>query len=144
GRPGLGARFRDLEKISMALAEVGMVFEPKNPVTYLMTDTKTGKIRDDVLDEKVMSAIIECRIEESRLPEALEALRRAAGEIDTVLSAGVSARCNPDGSIPYEDIVRKCGFTLSLNAKTNLGMGRPRYEERQETQTATVSTEAKR
>lgn len=144
GRPGLGARFRDLEKISMALAEVGVVFEPKNPVTYLMTDTKTGKIRDDVLDEKVMSAIIECRIEESRLPEALEALRRAAGEIDTVLSAGVSARCNPDGSIPYEDIVRKCGFTLSLNAKTNLGMGRPRYEERQETQTATVSTEAKR
>lgn len=144
GRPGLGARFRDLEKVSMALASAGVVFEPRNPVTHLMVGTETGKIRDDVLNEKVMSAIIECRIQESRLPEALEALRRAAGEIETVISAGVAARCDPAGSIPYEDVVRRCGFTLSLNTKTNLGLGRPRYNDKQETSMALVCGEAKR
>lgn len=144
GRPGLGARLRDLEKVSMALAAAGVEFEPRNPVTHLMADTRTGKLREDVLNEKVLSAIIECRIEQARLPKALAALRRAAKEIDTVLSAGVAARCNPDGSVPYEDIVRRCGFTLSLNTKTNLGLGRPRYEDRQEATVATIAVEALR
>ncbi len=139
GRPGLGARFRDIQKVSMALAAAGVTFEPNNPVTHLMTDVATGALREDVLQEKVMSAIIECRIEDARLPRALEALRRAAGEVDTVLSVGVSARCNPDGSVPYEDAVRRCGFTLSLNAKTNLGLGRPLCENAQE-ETTPVAT----
>ena len=129
GRPGIGARFRDLEKVAMALAAVGVLFEPKNPVTHLMTDAGTGKLRGEVLDEKVMSAIIECRAEESKLPQLLEALRRVAGEVDTVISAGVAARCNPDGSVPYVDTVEHCGFTLSLNSKTNLGLGRPLFED---------------
>ncbi len=143
GRPGIGARFRELEKVSMALAAAGVIFEPNNPVTYLMADTSTGKIRDDVLDEKVLSAIIECRIEESSLTPALEALRRVAGEIDTVISAGVSARCNPDGSVPYKETVKQCGFTLSLNTKTNLGLGRPRFEERQQREREPVLEEVR-
>jgi len=63
------------------------------------------------------------------LPQLLEALRRVAGEVDTVISAGVAARCNPDGSVPYVDTVERCGFTLSLNSKTNLGLGRPLFED---------------
>lgn len=129
GRPGIGARFYDIQKVAMALATVGVNFEPKNPLTHLMTDVSSGKMRDDVLNEKVMSAIIECQIEEARLPQLLEALRRASGEIDTVISAGVAARCNPDGSVPYEDAVKQCGFSLSMNSKTNLGLGRPRFED---------------
>jgi len=131
GRPGLGARFRDLEKVAKALAAAGVRFEANNPVTYLMTDKSTGTLRQDVLNEKVMSAIIECRTDLAHLPEVLAALRRAAGEIETVISAGIAARCNADGSVPFADLVRESGFTLSPNAKTNLGLGRPLYEERQ-------------
>ena len=130
GRPGLGARFRDLQTVAMALAAAGARFEPKNPVTHLMTDTATGTLRDDVLNEKVMSAIIECRADAGRAPSILAALRRVAGNIETVLSAGIAARCGSDGSVPYVEIVRASGFSLSPNAKTNLGLGRPLFEER--------------
>lgn len=132
GRPGLGARFHDLQTVAMALAKAGVFFEPNNPVTHLMTDTKTGALREEVLNEKVMSAIIECRADAAQVPEILAALRRAAGEVKTVISAAIAARCGPDGSVPYLDMVREAGFTLSLNGKTNIGLGRPRFEERQQ------------
>lgn len=136
GRPGTGARFRDLEKVARAVAALGVTFEPNNPVTHLMTDVETGSIREDVLDEKVMSAIIECRAETARVPEILAALSGVAGEMETVFSAAISARCNPDGSVPYEEIVGRCGFALSLNTKTNLGLGRPRFVERRQSEEA--------
>jgi ferredoxin len=132
GRPGLGARFLDLQKVAMALAKAGVFFEPKNPVTHLMTDTKTGALREEILNEKVMSAIIECRADAGRVPEIFAALRRVAGEIESVISAAIAARCGPDGSVPYLDMAREAGFTLSLNGKTNIGLGRPRFEERQQ------------
>jgi len=131
GRPGLGARFRDLQTVAMALAETGVHFEANNPVTHLMTDTATGRLREEVLGEKVMSAIIECRIDAARAPQALAVLRRVAGEIESVLSAAIGARCGPDGSVPYAALAAESGFPLSLNTKTNLGLGRPRFEERQ-------------
>jgi len=127
GRPGLGARLRDLQTVAMALAEAGARFEPKNPVTHLMADTTTGSLQADVLNEKVMSAIIECRADAARAPHILATLRRVAIDIETVLSAGVAARCGPDGSVPYAEVVRASGFTLSVNAKTNLGLGRPLF-----------------
>ena len=108
----------------------GSRFEPKNPVTHLMSDTTTGTLQEDVLNEKVLSAIIECRAEADCAPRILAALRRVAGEIETVLSAGLAARCGPNGSVPYAEVARASGYTLSLNAKTNLGLGRPLFEER--------------
>ena len=60
----------------MALAELGVAFEEENPVTALMVDKKTGKINEDVLNERVLSAIIECKIETERLKEVLEALKK--------------------------------------------------------------------
>jgi len=38
-------------------------FEKNNPITTLMTDTATGDIRTDILNEKVMSAIIEIKVQ---------------------------------------------------------------------------------
>ena len=132
GRPGLGTRFRDLAKVAKALARAGVRFEANNPVTHLMTDPRVGSIREDALDEKVMSAIIECRTDLAHVVEVLQALRQVAGEIETVISAGVSARCGPDGSVPYADLLAEAGFSLSLNTKTNLGLGRPLFEEKRE------------
>jgi ferredoxin len=130
GRPGLGMRFRDMQTVAMALAKLGVYFEPNNPVTQLMTDTGTGAMRADVLNEKVMSAIIECRVEAAKVPQVLAALKRAAGAIETVITAAIAARCGPEGSVPYLDVAGEAGFKLSLNGKTNLGFGRPRYDER--------------
>jgi hypothetical protein len=128
GRPGTGARFRDLEKVAMALAPLQPRFEPNNPVTQLMADPQTGKIVEEVLDEKVLSAIIEIKAELGRLPDYLHALEAVQGEIDAVFCVGVASKCLADGSIPHERWVREAGYALSPNGKTNLGLGRPLFE----------------
>ncbi len=129
GRPGIGAYFRDIEKITTALAPLGPFFEPKNPVTQLIADPKTGKIKDEILGEKVLSAIIEMKIPLENLPEILRVLDRVQKDVDTVISVGVASRCLADGAIPHAEIVTRAGFPLSPNGKTNLGLGRPRFKE---------------
>ena len=57
GRPCLGTRLSDVEKIAQAVAKLGVSFEPQNPVTSMMSDESTGKFRDDLLNERVLSAI---------------------------------------------------------------------------------------
>lgn len=125
GRPGVGAYFRDIEVVAAALAGLKPAFEANNPVTQLMEDTETGKMKAEVLDEKVLSAIIEMKINLERIPEFLRALEQVQNEIDTVFSVGVASRCLSDGSIPHEEWTRNAGYALSPNGKTNLGLGRP-------------------
>lgn len=132
GRPGIGAFMWDIEKVSMALARLNPEFEAKNPVTQLMEDTGTGKLKAEVLNEKVLSAIIEIKTKLERIPDFLQALEKVQKEIDTVIAVGVASRCLPDGTIPHEEWVRKAGYTLSLNGKTNLGLGRPLFKEIEE------------
>src|SRR4030066_27316 len=76
GRPGTGAYFRDIEKVAVALAKLRPPFEKKNHVTQLMVNPETGKIRDDVLNEKVLSAIIEIKTALDRIPEFLHVLEK--------------------------------------------------------------------
>jgi hypothetical protein len=128
GRPGVGAHFRDVEKIAMALAHLNPHFEPYNPVTQLMEDPKTGKMKEEVLDEKVLSAIIEIKTTLEMVPEYLSTLKDVQSMVDTVFSVGVASRCLSDGSIPHEKYVVDAGYTISPNGKTNLGLGRPLYQ----------------
>src|SRR5512139_1603697 len=88
GRPGIGARFRDIEKVAMALAKLHPHFESKNPVTQLMVSTDTGKMKEEILDEKVLSAIIELKTKQENIPELLQALDTVQKEVDTVISVG--------------------------------------------------------
>jgi ferredoxin len=129
GRPGIGARFRDIQKVAMALARLKPHFERENPVTQLMADVETGKIRDDVIEEKVLSAIIELKTTLDRIPEFLRALEEVQRDLDTVISVGVASCCQADGTIPHEEWVMRAGYTLSSNGKTNLGLGRPLFRE---------------
>lgn len=125
GRPGVGTTFRDIQTVSMALAKVEIEFEPQNPVSALMVDTKTGKINEEVLNEKVLSAIIEFRVRNDRLEQALKAIKELSAKISTVFSLGLISRVGADGTIPTVSIAEKSGFSLRPNTKTNIGLGRP-------------------
>ncbi len=129
GRPGLGSRFRDVEKVAMAVARLGVTFEPHNPVTFLMTDKLTGKLREDVLDEKVLSAIVEFEIQVDRVDQALLALKEAAAQIDTVFSVDLASRTAGDQSHPAAVKARAAGLCPSENGKTCVGLGRPLFRE---------------
>ena len=125
GRPGIGVRFGVIQKLTVALAALGTEFEAQNPVTLLMEDQATGRLPQEILEEKVLSAIIELKTTLDRLPEYLETIDRVEGELDTVISVGVASRCALDGTIPHEAVCHEAGLALSLNGKTNLGLGRP-------------------
>lgn len=130
GRPSTGARFVDIEKVAMAIAALGDInFEPKNPITGLMADKQTGKMREDILDEKVLSAIIEMTVPVGRVPEIIAAVRSVTKEISTVCSFDLTCKVEPDGSIPAFELAEQAGVQLPVNGKTNLGLGRPLYEE---------------
>src|SRR3990172_586759 len=53
GRPGVGVRFHEIERLTRALARMSVAFERKNPLTSLMAEVATGAIREDILNEKI-------------------------------------------------------------------------------------------
>lgn len=124
GRPGVGVRFHEIERMSMKLAAAGVDFEKKNPVTTLMTDQKTGRIREDILNEKVMSAILEIKTTVSKTEEIIRLVKEVEAEIDTVVVLGVGVRCDANGDENVvAPILEKLGYELH-RAKTNVGLGR--------------------
>ncbi|TRZ76852.1 MAG: 4Fe-4S ferredoxin, partial [Deltaproteobacteria bacterium] len=96
GRPGVGTSFRDLQTVAMAIARLGVEFEPNNPVAELMVDQKTGKFNEAVLNERVLSAIIELKIPVGKLPEVLATIKEVSTKIDTVFSLDLISRVHPD------------------------------------------------
>jgi NAD-dependent dihydropyrimidine dehydrogenase PreA subunit len=125
GRPGVGARFRDVDKVAQVLAKHGVLFEDKNPVTLLMEDKKAGRINKEVLNEKVLSAIIECMFPIEKFPEIMDTLKKVAKEVDTVFSVEVINRADPDGSYPLRKLLDKMKSPYYINGKQNVGLGRP-------------------
>ena len=129
GRPGVGETIRNVEKIAAPFARLGVEFEPLNPLTSLMTDTKKALFKEEVKDERVLSAIIEFLIEPSRLEELVKALEESSAlATDTVFSVSAINRLNPDGTVPNIDALERLGYRLSPNAKVNLGLGRPKAD----------------
>jgi hypothetical protein len=122
GRPTVGVRFRDIEKMTLALAEIGIEFEPKNPVTHMMTDRKTGKLRDDILNEKILSAIVEFKTRLENVTAVLKRVDEVSHTLDTVVSIGVSTRCDEQGNSALDGVLKDEGFEF-VRGKTNLGLG---------------------
>lgn len=123
GRPGIGARFRDIQRVTTALADLGVEFEANNPVTSLMTDSSRGLIREDILNEKILSAIVEIKTALDKVPSVLKEIRNLSREVDTVISVGVSTRCDVDGNDLLREILEREGYPV-YRGKTNLGLGR--------------------
>jgi len=129
GRPGIGTSFIDIQTVAMAVARLGVEFEPQNPLTVVMADPKAGKFKDEILGEKVLSAILEFRIENGRLKEVLKTLKGVSTRIDTVFSLDLVGRVDKDGTIPNASIAKEAGFSPRPNMKTNIGLGRPLAKE---------------
>ena len=129
GRPILGARFHDVEKVAMAVATLGIEFEKINPTTSLMSDPENGRFKKDILNEKVLSAILEFSVALHTLPELFEVLKKVSQEIDTVFSLCLITRLEQDGRIPAEKYIHELGIWCAPNGKNNVGLGRPPAQE---------------
>jgi len=124
GRPGVGARLKDLEKIAMALAKIGVEFEPKNPVTFLFADVKTGQLKPEVLKEKVLSAIIEFEVQRHQLSQVFQAIKDVSGKVQSVFSLDLISFPEEEEKGPALKVVKEMGFPVYPNGKVNLGLGK--------------------
>jgi hypothetical protein len=124
GRPGVGVRFHHIQTMTMALAKLGVTFEPKNPITHLMTDQSTGTLKQDLLNEKILSAIVEIKTTIEMVAPVLDTITEVSKKIDTVMAVGCSTRCDENGEdkvlLP---LLEDLGYRAE-RAKTNMGLGR--------------------
>ena len=125
GRPGVGVWLRDIQKMTWALARGrGRRSRNENPFTLLMTDTATGTIREDVLNEKVMSAIVKIKVGVERTEEIIDLVHKVEKQVDTVISLGVGTRCDENGDEKMvAPILERLGYKIE-RAKTNMGLGK--------------------
>ena len=123
GRPTVGVRFWQIQEMTRELAKMELTFEKRNPVTSLMSNTSTGDIREDILAEKILSAIVEFKTSIGNVPAVLRKVREVANRLDTVVAIGAAARCDSNGDNDLEEILRQEEFHF-VRGKTNLGLGR--------------------
>lgn len=125
GRPGIGTKISEIEKVLKVLFSMGVEIEKNNPVFLLLEDENTGKVKPEVLGEKVLSAILEFKINEKEIESTVNNLLPVLEQVDTVVSWGLVTRFSDDGSIPATAELEEIGFQVRPNAKINLGLGRP-------------------
>ena len=107
----------------MALASLPITFEKKNPVFALMVDRATGAIREDILDEKVLSAIVELKTGLDHVPQVLRVVEEVAPTLNTIVAIGVATRCDAEGDNGLEPLLKQESYEF-YRGKTNLGLGR--------------------
>jgi ferredoxin len=124
GRPGVGVWFREIQEMAWELARAGVAFEARNPITSLMSDSATGTLREDIMNEKVLSAILEIKVPVERTEEIVRLIHGVEKRLDTVVALGVATRCDADGEERVvAPILERLGYKLE-RAKTNTGLGR--------------------
>jgi len=125
GRPNIGCTLKDIDTITRAVAQIGVGFEKKNPVTFLMEDTAIGSIREEVLEERVVSGVVEFIVPIEKTAMVMAVLEAIADKVNTVFSVGVICRINQDMTIPVIPILQAAGYEVRPNGKVNIGLGRP-------------------
>ncbi len=129
GRPVAACTFRQVQEISTALAATGLVeFETCNPITKMMKDNKTGYFREDILDERVYSAILEFPVPIEKFADVLALVKEIAKKTDTLFSLDACSITAGDQNKKVEQIMRDSGIDFRPNGKVNLGLGRPFYK----------------
>jgi len=130
GRPTVGTRLYEVEKITMRLAKAGFNnFEESNPVSGLMADPITGKFKKEVLNERILSAIVEFICSENELERCLNIIHKLSKQIDTVFTMSLITCYEPGMKIRIQDIIDRSKFIPRHNAKINIGIGRKPNEE---------------
>lgn len=123
GRPGVGVRFFEIQEMTRTLAKEGVTFEKNNPITHLMIDISKGDLRTDILQEKILSAIVEIKTRIDQVERVLDIVEEVNERIDTVIAVGISTRCDDGEDKILAPLLDKLGYYYA-RAKTNMGLGR--------------------
>jgi hypothetical protein len=124
GRPVLGGRFHDAERIVKKFKAHGYKVIPQNPIAALINDQKTGALKPDILDEKVISCVIEFIMPDATADELMKIVRELSREVESVFSLSVGLRADEQGNSRFEKVFGPDIYQLP-NPKANIGAARP-------------------
>jgi Fe-S-cluster-containing hydrogenase component 2 len=129
GRPTVATSYRDVEKMTMALARFKVEHEPCNPIKFLFEDEERGTLTKEALEQRVISTIIEFNIDKDQLVPVLQTILETGKTINTVFSLDLIARFEDPAKMPEIPNLSDLGLDPRPNSKINLGMGRPLKED---------------
>jgi NAD-dependent dihydropyrimidine dehydrogenase PreA subunit len=127
GRPTLGMDLANIQKVTRALAKVGISkIEPENPFNDMIQTHETGDLKPELMTERVLSAIMEFKVKRDQLAHVLRTIKQASREVDSVFVVDVYTRLEDEVTIPREvlETIEAEGYTWRPNAKINMGLGR--------------------
>jgi NAD-dependent dihydropyrimidine dehydrogenase PreA subunit len=127
GRPTLGMTLVDVQKISRALARNGITeIEACNPIHSMYANPQTGDLREDMLNERVLSAIIEIAVPFEKARLVLRTAKEVAKEVDGVFVLDIFSTLMPNLTIQPRilKLLEEEGLPWRPNAKINMGLGR--------------------
>jgi ferredoxin len=121
GRPVLGARFADAERVVKKFTAHGFPMVEENPVSGLVADPETGALKPEILNEKAISILIEFVVPDTAVRELMTILRELSDEVTTVFNVSVALRAKEGGLSPLSDLFGS-GIGSLPNGKVNLGL----------------------
>lgn len=121
GRPVLGARFHDIEKAVQIFTAHGYSPVQENPVYGLIADHSKGSLIKEILNEKVISCVLEFIIPQSDSENLLKISEKLGRHVDTVFNVSVALRADNEGKSPFCRVFPQDVFCLS-QAKVNIGI----------------------
>lgn len=126
GRPNVGTRLSEIEKLTIQLQRMNIDILSDNPIYSLMEEGGSGRFKKKYINEKVLSAILEVRIVgEEKLVNTLKEIIPLLNTVNTVVSVGVVTRFDDEGNLPVVEQMERVGISVRPNAKINVGLGRP-------------------
>ncbi len=131
GRPGVGVKMTDVQKVAMAVTSAGLVLEPAHvsPLGKVLLDLSTGRVQPEAINLFLLSVIVEGKCPESHAKAVLRALQKVAEEIESVFSLGLIMRPDVDGEFAGLKILDDLGIPRPYRGKVNIGLGRPLAEK---------------
>lgn len=121
GRPGVGAAFRDVQHVTVALAAAGAPFAADNPLMELIVDPARGLLDPAILDERILSVIVECIVPEAHLERTLRGLLAACEELAVPVLVSLAGARRADGVMAYQPVLDAMGLDCLPTGKMNLG-----------------------
>lgn len=121
GRPVLGARFTDVERVVKKFKSNGYDVGQGNPIRALIADSNTGALDTEVLNEKIISCVLEFVIPDSAADRLMQMVHELSDEVDSVFALSVAIKADEDGRSNFRELFGPDVFCLP-NAKVNIGL----------------------
>lgn len=130
GRPNSGVSFRDVEKITRSLAQLGVTFDPLISTTLLMDDPSKGTFPEEVLRQRALTISVSIHFKNDipGFEKALETIIDFSRTLNTLSVVTLNRKIEPGEALFPTEHLNKLGFSLRPNGKICLGLGRPLFD----------------